>query len=65
MLMRGAVSVFVVLLAAQVQGAMVARQSDCEQFGTYPEYKGSCTVTSEQFGFCCGCVERDRVGVLG
>lgn len=50
MLMRGVVPVIALLLAPFVQSAYVGnvgRQADCEQFGTYPEYKGPCTVTSK------------------
>jgi hypothetical protein len=39
-----------VLLALHVQGMYVThvgRQADCDQFGTYPVYKGPCETTSK------------------
>jgi hypothetical protein len=47
MLMRQALSALV-LLTPYVQGVYVShvgRQADCEQFGTYPVYKGPCETT--------------------
>jgi hypothetical protein len=52
MLIRRAFSV-TVFLGPYVQGAYVShvgRQADCEQFGTYPVYKGPCETTSKMFG---------------
>jgi hypothetical protein len=49
MLMRR-VFLAVVLLVPYVQSAYVShvgRQTDCEQFGTYPVYKGPCETTSK------------------
>jgi hypothetical protein len=58
MLMHRALSAFV-LLAPYVQGVYfshVERQADCEQFGTYPVYKGPCETTSKMQSLECGAI---------
>jgi hypothetical protein len=50
----------IVLLAPYVQGVHVShvdRQADCEQFGTYPVYKGPCEIISKMQSLqCCATV---------
>jgi hypothetical protein len=48
MFLRNVFSVLLVL-APFGEGANIGRQTGCDEFGTYPEYKGPCETTSKNF----------------